>query len=51
VQLYIERKGGRGGIAGEFRRSLLSVMREIQLELATLSAHLPIAPRSGAHGD
>ncbi len=51
VQDYIERKGGRGGIAGEFRRSLLSVMREIQVELATLSAHRPIAPRRRAPAD
>jgi len=47
VRLYIERKGSRTGIQGEMLRSLLSVMREVQLDLATLAAHLPITPRRG----
>jgi len=47
VRHYIERKGSRRGIHGEMLRSLLSVMREVQLDLATLAAHLPITPRRG----
>ena len=47
VRHYIERRGSRKGISGEMLRSLLSVMREVQLELATLAAHLPITPRRG----
>lgn len=47
LRYYIERKGPRRGIHPEMVRSLLSVMREVELDLATLAAHLPITPRRG----
>jgi hypothetical protein len=47
VRHYIERRGPRRGIHPELMRSLLSVMREVELDLATLAAHLPITPRRG----
>ena len=45
VRVYVERKGSRRGLGGEMLRSLLGAMREIERDLATLAAHLPIAPR------
>lgn len=39
-----ERKTKRGWFDPEWRRGLLSVMKEISGDLATLAAHLPIAP-------
>jgi len=47
LRYYIERRAPRRGIHPEMVRSLLSVMREIQLDLATLAAYLPITPRRG----
>jgi hypothetical protein len=41
-----ERKAKRGWFDPEWRRSLLSAMNEISGNLATLAAHLPIAPTS-----
>src|SRR5436190_5379219 len=37
---YVERTGGRGRFRGEMLRNLLAVMKEIQSDLARLSAHL-----------
>jgi uncharacterized protein DUF6968 len=42
---YVERTRGRGRIQGEMLRNLLSVVKEIQADLATLAAHLPIIRR------
>lgn len=42
---YVERTGRRGRIQGELLRGLLSVMKEIQSDLAMLAAHLPITRR------
>jgi hypothetical protein len=39
-----ERKTRRDWFDPEWRRALLSMMREISGDLATLAAHLPIAP-------
>ena len=41
-----ERKSKRDWFDPEWRRALLSMMREISGDLATLTAHLPIAPRA-----
>jgi hypothetical protein len=43
-----ERKGKRDWFDPEWRRVLLSMMREISGDLATLAAHLPIPPRPAA---
>ena len=43
-----ERKTKRDWFDPEWRRGLLSMMREISGDLATLAAHLPIAPAAGA---
>jgi hypothetical protein len=43
-----ERKTERDWFDPEWRRALLSMMREISGDLATLAAHLPIAPAAGA---
>lgn len=41
-----ERKSKRDWFDPEWRRALLSMMREINGDLATLAAHLPIRPRT-----
>jgi hypothetical protein len=41
-----ERKSKRDWFDPEWRRALLSMMREISGDLATLAAHLPIRPRT-----
>jgi hypothetical protein len=45
-----ERKAKRDWFDPEWRRSLLSAMNEINGTLATLAAHLPIAPPSMRRG-
>jgi hypothetical protein len=45
-----ERKTKRDWFDPEWRRALLSMMNEINGELATLAAHLPIAPAAGSRG-
>ncbi|HKC60432.1 MAG TPA: hypothetical protein VKB92_10120 [Myxococcales bacterium] len=47
IRHYFDRKGIRRLPQGELLRSLLGVMREVQLDLATLASHLPITPRQG----
>jgi len=44
LQAFLERKPKREKQDG-WRRGLLTMMREISLDLATLAAHLPIRPR------
>ena len=45
-----ERKTKRDWFDPEWRRALLSMMSEIKGDLATLAAHLPIAPRQSRRG-
>lgn len=44
LQRYLERQRKRGWANEEWRRNLLTMMREIAGDLATLAAHLPIEP-------
>jgi hypothetical protein len=49
LQAFLERKP-KAHVQGEWRRGLLSMMREISLDLATLAAHLPnSAPTTSSH--